>query len=221
MAGDLDSSHGTLFKFTLRNLTNESLQIISWLDTKDTVKSIVKDGYIIHVDGGYAKPKSNTSLGTSNVEVHISSLTKLELMGQLADKFQCSSVPKDLRIFTNVEQAISHKGVIAIDGFLKYEIEDSEMPYNGIISQGCMANYEMKWKIKVRLKTLQKCSIVEGQHIRVIGEIVRAPRSYILVADVDNIKVLSHQTQGFIELLEVNETPYKPEFVPKKLKYEN
>lgn len=129
----------------------------------------------------------------------------------------------DAPVYKDLDAVMGIGGKVIIEEYLKFAIGMTSMPNNSTISQGCLADLELKNIIETRLKTIQTCDVPVGQQIKVIGEIVCSSnfRSYLLVNDVSHIiQVENGKRKRPLEMIKAKITPsYISPF--KRVKLEN
>lgn len=96
-----------------------------------------------------------------------------------------------------------------LEGFLKFAIKVVSMPNNTSISQGCVADLEMKHKIEIRFKKIQESDIAVGQHIRIKGVIQHSARPYLLVNDITDIEPASDMKKSQLQMCKASSVPVR------------
>lgn len=166
-------------------------------------KTIIVENELIHVEGGYAKQKQCSSLGSVGVNVHLSSITQLKMVKKI-DTTEMVDQPTRIKVktFRNIAHVVNLSGIIGIEGYLKFEVEKVENKFTGTLYQGCMVDYEKVWKIKLHLKTMQAWVLPEGTHIKAIGQILIGSynRPFLFVASPMDVIQMSEQTLSAFEM---------------------
>lgn len=178
------------------------------------------------MDGVHSRPKGINSLGDASYDLIVTSLTTITSLEKNipTDCTDIQGLTDDAEVYKDLQKAVNNHGLVITEGFLKFAIQLVSMPGNTSICQGCLADFDLKNVIELRLKTIQECNIPVGTHVKVKGEMVRSSysRPYMMVQDVADIIIVPDKiVKTRLQMVQAKHTPVMtvPSF--KKIKIES
>lgn len=99
-----------------------------------------------------------------------------------------------------------------IEGFLKFTIQEITLPGGIKISQGCLADKNLSYKIELRFRSVVVSPYALGTHLTVRGKVILNPGKlpYFLVNAITEVRKVSNTIKTSKQMLRANTTPIPP-----------
>ncbi|KAB0792784.1 hypothetical protein PPYR_14743 [Photinus pyralis] len=193
------SKNKALLKFIINNGTGRRIRVLAWEENAKSYENKLSIHQIIHIQRGlFLRVNPNYFRKEENLipfEISLTKNSKVDFLGKYATEARemCKVVS------TTIKDCASIEGKLSLDAYIKVTFEPETTSHS---SYGSGAIMEGIYKLRVRISHFhQNPALVEGAHIRLIGEIKkdRYDSIYLQVADNNDItviddKVLSKET---------------------------